>query len=265
MHKSSRSFLVEVSDRSLYVVKFAGNPLQRRLLVNEWLACRFLNYLGISVPETNFITVPPEFLADYPDLRLSMNSGGSSVLPGIHLGSRLAVRPENVAIFDFLPEKFLAAVCNRSHFLGVLVFDLWSGKTDPRRCVFFRTRNCPETLISDKSSKGRPMMAQAIDHGRAFGGSEWTLQETDQCLYFRDSVYGSVRSLDSFQPWLGQVENFPEEVMLSALARIPEEWLSGDESELDLLLNSLVSRRTAIEQLLGGLLLRRPGVFPSWR
>ena len=68
--------------------------------------------------------------------------------------------------------------------------------------------------------------AQMIDHGFAFNGPHWGFQDSPlQGLYFRTSVYDEVRSLDSFEPWLEMVANFPASVIDSAWKEIPREWL----------------------------------------
>jgi hypothetical protein len=79
--------------------------------------------LQIHVPDTVLVELTPEFISGSPELYLLIGSRRESVHPGIHFGSRLAVHPDRVAIFDFLPDKLLLKVENRVDFLGTLVFD----------------------------------------------------------------------------------------------------------------------------------------------
>ena len=90
-----------------------------------------------------------------------------------------------------------------------------------------------------------------IDHGFAFNGPHWEFQDSHlQGLYFRTAVYDEVRSLDSFQPWIAMVENFPLEVVDSAWKEIPRDWLQDDEAPLEDLLEKLLKRRSRIAALI---------------
>jgi hypothetical protein len=105
-----------------------------------------------------------------------------------------------------------------------------------------------------------------IDHGFAFNGPHWQFQDSHaQGLYFRTAVYDEVRSLDSFQPWLSMVENFPPEVIDSAWKEIPRDWLNGDESLLEQLLEDLLGRRSRVAALIEEMRRKRLAAFPNWR
>lgn len=258
--------MLEAEDGGFYVVKFTNNPQHRRILVNEWLACAFLRYLQIFVPDTAVIELTPQFLADNPDLHLSIGSERQPVPPGLHFGSRLAVHPERVAIFDFLPDKLLNKVENRVDFLGMLVFDKWVANADTRQAVFFRARAKSWTPLRGEAPAHIGFFAQMIDHGFAFNGLGWQFHDSPiQGLYFRTSVYDEVRSLDSFQPWLDMVANFPVEVIDSAWKEIPRNWVEGDEAALEQLLDNLLKRRSRVPALLQEIQRKRSSAFRSWR
>jgi hypothetical protein len=125
MRGGAQSHLMEGEDGEHYVVKFSNNPQHRRILINEWLASAFLRYLQIYVPETALIELTPEFVSGSQQLHMTL--GSRHILPevGLHFGSRLAVHPDRVAIYDFLPDSLLYKVENRANFLGALVFDKW--------------------------------------------------------------------------------------------------------------------------------------------
>ncbi len=257
---------MEAEDGAFYVVKFTNNPQHRRVLVNEWIACSFLRYLQIHVPETALIELTPDFVSSNPDLYLLMGSKREPVPPGIHFGSRLAVHPDRVAIFDFLPEKLLVKIENRIDFLGTLIFDKWVGNSDSRQAVFFRARAKTWTPLKGAAPARVGFFAQMIDHGFAFNGPHWEFQDAPiQGLYFRTSVYESVQSLDSFQPWLAMIENFPTQVVDSAWKEVPRAWLDGDEDELEQMLETLLRRRERVAQLISDLRKARATVFPNWR
>ncbi|MDQ2841682.1 MAG: hypothetical protein M3Y72_11715 [Acidobacteriota bacterium] len=266
MRGGAQAHLIEAEDGAFYVVKFTNNPQHRRILINEWLACSFLRYLQIHVPETALIELTPEFIAESPELYLSIGSRRDDIPPGIHFGSRLAVHPDRVAIFDFLPDKLLIKIENRVDFLGTLIFDKWVGNTDTRQAVFFRARAKTWTPLRGDPPARIGFFAQMIDHGYAFNGPHWEFQDSPlQGLYFRTSVYDEVQSLESFQPWLEMVENFPVEVLDSAWKEIPRQWLDGDEEELERMLESLLKRRSRIQQLLSDVQRKRATAFANWR
>jgi HipA-like kinase len=266
MRGGSQAHLLEGADGAFYVVKFSNNPQHRRILINEWLACAFLRYLQIHVPDTALIEITPQFIADHPDLYFSLGSRREPVIPGLHFGSKMAVHPDRVAVFDFLPDKLLEKVENRSEFLGILAFDKWAGNADSRQAVFFRARAKSWTPLKGETPARVGFFAQMIDHGFAFNGPLWRFSDSPlQGLYFRTSVYNEVRSLDSFQPWLDMVGNFPIEVIDSAWKEIPSEWLREDADELEALLEALLKRRPQLPRLLEDIRRERPSAFPNWR
>jgi hypothetical protein len=211
--------------------------------------------------------VAPAFLADNPDLYFSIGPRREPVAPGLHFGSRMAVHPDRVAVFDFLPDKLLGKVENRLDFLGMLVFDKWVGNADSRQAVFFRARAKSWTPLKGETPARIGFFAQMIDHGFAFNGPHWRFADSPlQGLYFRTSIYDEVRSLDSFQPWLDMVANFPLEVIDSAWKEIPREWLAeGDEDELETLLEALLKRRARVPELIQEVRRQRTSAFANWR
>ncbi len=266
MRGGAQAHLIEGQDGAFYVVKFTNNPQHRRILINEWLACAFLRYLQIHVPASALIELTPEFVADTPELYLSIGPKREPIPPGIHFGSRMAVHPERVAVYDFLPDKLLGKVENRVDFLGTLVFDKWIGNADSRQAVFFRAKAKTWTPLKGEAPARTGFFAQMIDHGFAFNGPHWDFRDSPlQGVYFRTSVYEEVQSLDSFQPWLEMVENFPVDVVDAAWKEIPRNWLDRDESELEAVLETLLKRRRRVAPLIEALRRERSNAFPNWR
>ena len=266
MRGGAQAHLMEGADGAFYIVKFLNNPQHRRILINEWLACAFLRYLQIHVPDTALIEVTQEFIDGNPDLYFSMGSRREPVVPGLHFGSKMAVHPERVAVFDFLPDKLLEKVENRSEFLAVLVFDKWVGNADSRQAVFFRARAKSWTPLKGDAPARVGFFAQMIDHGFAFSGPHWRFSDSPlQGLYFRTSVYNEARSVESFQPWLDMVGSFPVEVIDSAWKEIPREWLREDGDELEALLETLLKRRTLVPGLVLDVHRQRASAFANWR
>jgi hypothetical protein len=266
MRGGAQSHLILGEDGENYIVKFTNNPQHRRILINEWLASAFLRYLQIHVPQTALILVSEAFLKQNPDAYFALGSRRERPASGLHFGSRMSVNPDKVAVFDFLPEKLLSKVENRVDFLGSLVFDKWVGNADSRQAVFFRAKAKTWTPLKGETPARIGFFAQMIDHGFAFNGPHWEFIDTPlNGMYFRTSVYEEVKSLDSFQPWLDMVANFPIDVIDAAWKEIPREWLDQDEDALEKLLEGLLKRRNKVTQLIEDVRRKRASAFPNWR
>jgi len=265
MRGGAQAHLIECDDGHFYVVKFRNNPQHRRILVNEWIASVFLNYLQISTPATAIVNVPGDFLANNPDVHIQLGRHRQPVEPGWHFGSRYPGDPGKVMVYDFVPDILLDKVENRHEFLGALVFDKWIGNADARQSIFFRAR-----VQQWSTSGGQPQrlgfVAHMMDHGYVFDGPHWTFTDSPlQGLYFRSSVYSGVTTWQDFQPWLDQVIHFPEEIVDQARKQIPPDWLEGDEASLDALLEKLMSRRKRVPDLIRDCVRGRVNPFPKWK
>jgi hypothetical protein len=261
MRGGAQSHLLEADDGNYYVVKFRNNPQHRRILINELLSAVLLDYLRISIPETALLHVDSSFLADHPDVHLTLGTRRIEVEPGWQFGSRYPGDPARTAVYDFLPDALLPAVANLDDFRGVLVFDKWAGNADGRQSIFYRANVQP--------ARGAPrpaFVARMIDHGYAFEGPHWEFSDSPlQGLYARRIVYDKVHSLDDFQPWLDQLRHFPEEVVDRAWKRIPPAWVDGEEDALERLLERLYDRRNRVPELIESCRATRVNPFPNWK
>jgi hypothetical protein len=266
MRGGAQSQLIEANDGHFYVVKFRENPQHRRILVNEWIAAALLDYLGICQPAVSIVNLTEEFLKEYPDTAIQLGSRSVSVSPGWHFGSRFPGNPTRAAVYDFLPEALLRDVVNKSEFAGMVAFDKWTGNADARQSIFFRAKVREWLPTREVHGLQKGFVAQMIDHGYVFDGPHWCFTDSPlQGLYSRPAVYEDVESLDDFQPWLEQIENFPEEVLDQAYRSIPSQWLDGDESALDNLLESLLKRRRRVSALVEDCREGRLNPFPNWK
>jgi len=266
MRGGAQAHLLQCDDGHFYVVKFRSNPQHRRILVNEWLASAFLQYLEISTPAAEIVNLSADFLAANPEVHIQLGSRRAPAETGWHFGSRYPGDPAKVVVYDFIPDLLLDKVANLNEFLGVLAFDKWIGNADARQSIFFRAR-----LQQWSTAKANPplrlgFVASMMDHGYVFDGPHWTFSDSPlQGLYFRPSVYRRAKSFDDFQPWLDRVMHLPEEVVDRALKQIPPEWLEGDESALDALLSRLMARRKRVPDLIEDSRRGRINPFPDWK
>ncbi|MEO8658508.1 MAG: HipA family kinase [Bryobacteraceae bacterium] len=266
MRGGAQAHLIEADDGHFYVVKFVENPQHRRILVNEMIASVLLDYLQIVAPETAVVQVGDEFLRENPEVHIALGTRRTPPRPGWHFGSRFPGDPAKLAVYDFLPDAVIAKVENLSHFLAVLVLDRWAGNADARQSVFLRARVRQWSPQTQTHPLKQGFVALMIDHGYLFGGPNWEFNDSPlQGLYFRPHVYESVRSLDDFQPWLDRVTHFPEDVIDQALKRLPPQWYSGEEDQLQRLMQKLMARRKRVPSLIEDSRGARSNPFPQWR
>src|SRR5436189_2853227 len=104
MRGGAQAHLLQADDGNYHVVKFRNNPQHRRILINEWIASTFLQYLQVAAPETNVIRLSPEFLSSYPEVGIVLGNEKRAVEAGWHFGSRYPGDPNRVAVYDFVPD-----------------------------------------------------------------------------------------------------------------------------------------------------------------
>ncbi|MEO8100751.1 MAG: HipA family kinase [Acidobacteriota bacterium] len=264
MRGGAQAHLLEASDGHAYVVKFQNNPQHRRILVNEWIASNFLQYLGLATPQTAIVQISQQFLDQNPEVYIQNGGQRQAVALGWHFGSRYPGDPMRTTVYDFLPDTLLSQVTNLREFVGMLVFDKWMGNADSRQAIFFRAR------LSELGPAAPPerlgFVAQMVDNGYVFEGPHWRFGESPiQGLYFRPAVYHEVRGLESFEPWLERIRHFPDEVVDRAVNSVPRTWIAGEEDALQHLLEQLMRRRSRVGELIADCRSARIDPFPAWR
>jgi hypothetical protein len=266
MRGGAQAHLLECDDGHFYVVKFRNNPQHRRILINEWIASVFLNYLQISTPPAAIVSLSAAFLQDNPDIYIQLGSRHQAVEPGWHFGSRYPGDPGKIMVYDFLPDTLLDKVVNAGEFLGVLAFDKWMSNADARQSIFFRARLHRWPTAGSENTPRAGFVSQMMDHGYVFDGPHWKFSDSPlQGLYFRTNVYQSVRGWDDFQPWLDRVVYFPDEVVDSAQKQIPPEWVAEDAAALQSTLEKLMLRRRRVPDLIRDSRGGRVNPFPDWK
>jgi hypothetical protein len=266
MRGGAQAHLLECDDGHFYVVKFRNNPQHRRILINEWIASVFLNYLQISAPPAAFVNLSAAFLEANTEIYIQLGSHHQAVEPGWHFGSRYPGDPAKVMVYDFLPDALLDKVVNAGEFLGVLAFDKWMGNADARQSIFFRARLRQWSPSASEHAPRAGFVALMMDHGYVFDGPHWKFPDSPlQGLYFRPNVYQKVRGWEDFQPWLDRVVYFPEEVVDAAQKQIPPDWLAEDAAALQAMLEKLMSRRRRVPDLIRDSSRGRVNPFPEWK
>ena len=265
MRGGAQAHLLEADDGHFYVVKFRNNPQHRRVLVNEWIGNTFLRFLQIPTPSIEIVALPEAFLAENQEVHIQLGNNRSPIPAGWHFGSRYPGNPDHIAVYDFVPDTLLSKVANLTDFLGVLLFDKWTGNADARQSVFLRARLREYAPQWTDHPLRVGYVALMVDHGYIFNGPAWEYVDTPLLgLYFRPTVYQQVTGWKDFEPWLERVKAFPEEVVDDALRQMPREWLNGDADRLEQLLERLMLRRKKVPDLVEDCKRGRYNPFPNW-
>jgi len=255
MRGGAQAHLMRCDDGACYVVKFQNNPQHVRVLANEMLGTRVAARLGLPVPRVEVVEVRSELIALTADLVMQLGVGRAPCLAGRQLGSRYPGDPARLVVHDFLPDDALREVENLSDFAGMLVYDKWTCNTNGRQVVFF---------TEPGRSRRQAMM---IDQGFCFNAGEWNFPDAPlRGIYLRHRVYEQITGMDSFEPWLGRVEQRMSPGVLGEIAEeIPPEWYNHELDKLGELLARLDERRTRVRELI--VQARNSGrqPFPNWK
>jgi hypothetical protein len=271
MRGGAQAHLLEGGDGYFYVTKFRENPQHVRILVNEWISSRVLEYLRIAAPKVAIVELDEPFLAREPDVKIRLVTKEMPVAAGWHFGSRFPGNPDRDAVYDYLPDSLLTQVQNLRHFLAVFAFDKWTANSDSRQSIFVRQRikewlDDPDMPPRSSSPLAKGFVALMIDHGYTFDGPHWEFNDSPmQGFYFRPMVYQGVRKLDDFEPWLTRIREAPAELFDGILRDLPRQWLpGGDETPAERLVEQLYRRRRLVADLIESSAAARPSYFPSW-
>ena len=253
MRGGAQGQLMLGADGNIYVVKFQNNPQHLRVLANEYLASKLAVAAGLTAPEVELVEVSSWLVDNTPELDIDLGKKRVRCQPGLQFGSRFVGGLMPGQVVDYLPEEQMAEVRNLCEFAGILALDNWTGNANGRQAVFARKQ------------RERRYRAVFIDYGYCFHGGEWTLENIPlRGVYYRNDVYKEIKGWESFEPWLTRLETMAEETVWAAASEIPPEWYGGDLSEMEALVEKLLTRRSRIRELIEGFGRsdRRP--FPKW-
>lgn len=249
MRGGAHAHLLQCDNGSSYVTKLFSNPQGgRRILINELICSVLMKKIGIHTPDLALVNLDAGFAAAVtPMVRCNGTELSPGLEIGVHFGSRFPGDPARVSVFDFLPESMLTAVVNRDEFFGALAFDQWVSNADARQAIFYRAM-----INSDVSTCPRVgWVAQFIDNGLAFQGSNWGLPDSPiQGVYWQRAAYGPRPALPDLYGWINAIIGIDRDALFGILSLLPQNWIQGQERELERLLNGLLLRRERLPLLM---------------
>ena len=253
MRGGAQSHLMRCDDGQYYVVKFQNNPQHTRVLANDWLGTRLGRLIGLPMPEVAVVDVDPWLVEHTPQLRIEICGHKTMFTPGLSFGSQYVISPLEGQVFDYLPEDMIANVRNLHEFAGVLALDKWTCNSDGRQAAFWR------------EARERKFRASFIDQGYCFNAGEWDFPDAPlRGVFGRNDVYRGVTGWESFEPWLGRIESFPDGQLWDLMQEIPLEWYGGDGEALERLLTALLKRRSQVREQIWQFKTCSRNPFPNW-
>lgn len=263
MRGGAQSYLLGADDGRFYVVKFRENPQGSRVLVNEWVGTRLIQYLDIACPRPAIVALTSAFIEAHPEVSLAY--GGRNIQPstGKHFGSQYPVDPRKVAVYDFIPDALLPSVWNIRDYARILALDLWVGNTDMRQSIFFRARVRDCIPTADAKPGRKAFITLMIDNGQFFCGPLWQVWDQCDCRCLSDQVYITAPSVVVAEAIL-RVTTIPRHVVAGAFCEAPGEWVD-DVHQANQLIDRLMNRRRQVRELTYTVLERiRRGGAPSY-
>lgn len=218
----SQSLLARGSDGRLYVLKMAGNPQGRTVVANEALASMLCKRLGLPVADWAYVRVSDELLDSNPSLWWELPEGQARPAAGLAFGSVVIQQEDGTPANEILPSSWLGRLSNREDFVGMMLFDLWTGARDARQAVF----TCAEG--------SRAVHATFIDHGHCFGGPDGELRDETcwaRAMHLNKSLYEGLLQQRRFQQWKQAIQDISIEEIQSYLGLIPQEWSTPNWQE----------------------------------
>jgi hypothetical protein len=253
MRGGAQGQLMLGADGHVYVVKFQNNPQHRRVLANEFMASRIAVAAGLTAPEAELVEVSSWLIENTPELEIDLGRTRVKCEHGLQFGSRFVGGLMPGQVTDFLPEEQLIEVRNLGEFAGILALDKWTGNANGRQAVFTRRQ------------RERRYRAVFIDFGYCFHAGEWRFEDAPlRGVYYRNDVYREITGWESFEPWLTRMETMAAETVWAAANEVPPEWYGGDLSDMEMLVEKLLARRSRIRELIEGFGRSDRKPFPNW-
>ncbi|MEO6922302.1 MAG: phosphatidylinositol kinase [Bryocella sp.] len=254
MRGGAQGQLMLGADGNLWVVKFQNNPQHLRVLANELLATKIAEVVGLTVPKTDVADVSAWLVENTPGMVVEQGRGRTErCKAGLQFGSQYAGGLMPGQVVDYLAEAQMNEVRNLREFAGMLAVDKWTGNCNGRQAVY------------EKKPRERKYRAIFIDQGYCFNAGDWTFPDPPlRGVFARNLVYREVTGWESFEPWLTRVEEFTLEALGRIAEQVPAEWYGGDVLEMERLLETMMTRRERVRELIVSFRDSSREPFPNW-
>ncbi len=220
MRGGSQSNLVRCDDSKMYVMKMSKNPQGPNVLANEFLGSYLLSALGISSPPMQSIVVSDDTAKRYPSLAFEMRSHKMLPQNGVHFGSQF-LDTTGHRIYDWIPPTRYPMVLNPADFVGIYVFDIWTGHQDQRQCIY------------RQDEYNGSIQAFFIDNGHLFGGPDWASFHVPCRSLMIPQMADRVRRNDLIETWISHIRTEGARLLAEGIDLVPAQWYSGNISGIE--------------------------------
>jgi len=223
----SNAHLIEFDDGNDYVVKFL-QPGFEKSLANEWIGYCLGRYMGVSVPFSLLVEIPPSFLQSIPEL-------GNIIPTKYQFASKFV--PDCV---DAHEAKVIRDIINKETLASLIVVDYWLMNRD-------RTRK--NILLKEVGHNQYQLWA--IDHSEIIRSYNWKIQDLQQTnprlikSMAHQIVASFIENEEEFWHQVDLLQKMPALLIEETIDLIPEDWMVTKE-ERKALTGILVNRRKRI-------------------
>ncbi|MCJ8006533.1 HipA family kinase [Lederbergia wuyishanensis] len=228
----SNAHLITFDDGKDYVVKYF-QPGFDKALPNEWVSYCLGRYLGLPIPFSKIVEVPPEFSANIPELQQMSDTQ-------FHFASMYI--PECINGHEV---NNVTEIINFETLASIILFDYWLNNHD-------RTRK--NILLLEKEPQSYQLWA--IDHAEVFGSYNWLLSdmEIQQEQIMKSATHQFmamfIKDENTFYEQLELIQTMPTFLIEETVSLIPEEWNVSREERKAIVSTLNVRRKKILPNLL---------------
>lgn len=230
--------LFRANDGKVYVVKLQNNRMGTKVLVNEYVASWFGNYMGLCFPPGDFIQISEQVLRKKRKLRVT------KINPKLHFASQYLHGNRYVGKGE------LEKAVNKQAMAGVILFDSMFHNVD-------RAKNRKNLLVCREDTDD---VLYAIDNSHLFLRGRWSIRSleklSEEIMINRWRAYGWLLKYflvaEDFTPYVVKVKSIRDEDLILLVSNIPHEWLPLPK-EREALLRYMMARRNMIDHIMTAL------------
>lgn len=123
-------------------------------LSNEAFCTWLANYIGLPVDSWQLWASPRALVAP-PESGLWFDAGKNYTVPVSRICYASWIPTDDALCYEIIPSKWCSRVTNRNDFLGIVMFDAWTGARQARKTLYVGQHN-------------QELRALFISHGKAF-------------------------------------------------------------------------------------------------
>lgn len=226
----SQSLLLACSDKKEYVVK-DRLPGFEKSLANEWIGYCIGRFLGLPIPFAKIVEMPPDFLADYPELAdrpYCKHQFASLYEPACQNGHEVGK---------------IEAISNAASLAGIIVLDYWLCNRD-------RTRK--NILFQQEDSAYRVIV---MDYAEIFNSYNWQKEELKKLptgilkSATHQLMHSFVPNQQLYEEFLQTIQAMPIHLLKEIIASIPDDWQVSEEEKKEIV-KTLIKRREKLPQMI---------------